>query len=159
MIAVILVGVPCAGKSTFRSKFLEMNPDYVVCSSDDHIDKLCEQEGITYSDGFTQFIKQAEDNFQLQLNQALIEDRNLIIDRTNCSVNGRAKYIEKLRKAGYKVYAYYFEVPMNQLLIRLKKRGQETGKNIPFSVIQSMLKNYERPTDQEFDEVHDGTTF
>jgi len=52
---IILIGPPASGKSTWREKFLASQTDeWVVCSTDDLLDKWAAERGLTYDEAFGQ---------------------------------------------------------------------------------------------------------
>lgn len=147
---VLLVGLPGSGKSTYRSKIVDKLNNPVIASSDDIIDDLCEKAGITYSEGFHQFIKTANKIFRNDVEDAIKNGNDLIIDRTNMTEKSRKPFIEMAQKSGYnEIIAYVFVVPDSELRRRLNSRAEEIGKNIPNDVLKRMTNSYTAPSKQE----------
>lgn len=148
---IVLIGLPCSGKSTWREK----NDDgYVVCSSDDEIEKLCAADGLTYNQGFEKHVKTANHAFDLAVRNAFKNGDNIIIDRTNMSVKSRKRYIGMADRAGYYKVAVVFEESPDVIAQRMKDRFEKTGKSVPANVMKSMADNYDAPTQVEgFDEI------
>ena len=151
---VILIGAPASGKSTWCDKFLDgVDDEYVVVSSDNEIERLCTEEGITYSEGFDRFIGKATNIMKQSFSEAVNTNRNIIWDQTNLTIKKRRGILQKLPDY-YIREAVAFEVTLDDLNNRLSKREAETGKHIPKHVVLSMCKNYTPPTVQEgFDKV------
>ena len=146
---IILIGLPGSGKSTWTTKFLEKNSDYVVISSDNIIDELCSKEGISYTEGYSKFIGIASKKFKTDLFDAIDNQKNIIIDRTNMSKKARKVYFRHVDGKNYDVEAVSFSINDNELKKRLKIRAEKTGKFIPEHVIDDMASNYDRPSKEE----------
>ena len=143
----IMVGLPGTGKSTHVKRYAL--PDAVILSTDNIIEKRCEFEGLTYSQGFKLFIDDATKQFNAELAQALKDRKNIMVDRTNLTVNSRHKLLARVPK-DYKKYAMYVPIP-EDWSTRLANRP---GKCIPDSVISTMMMDFQMPTlDEGFDAV------
>lgn len=145
-VAIFLIGPPGSGKSTYRAK---LPSSYVILSTDDVFDRLAAEKGLTYSQAFHELgfkIPQAE--FDAAFNEAVKNNKNIVIDQTNMSRKARAKKLNLIPRH-YKKVAVVFSVPMDELQKRLDKRAAETGKNIPPHVLENMMKSYEEPTKAE----------
>lgn len=138
---IFLVGLPGAGKSTWRQK----QHGYVHVSSDDYIDWVAERNGMSYNDVFKDFIKDAEAFSMSQFEYAIKNNRDIIIDRTNLSRKSRAKFLSKLPKT-YTKEAITFSISDEDHEINLNSRP---GKNIPPHIVESMKNNYEGPSFEE----------
>jgi predicted kinase len=157
---IVLVGVPASGKSTWRDNFIAkmetaVDDDFVIISSDDEIEALCEAEGITYTEGFSKFVGKATAIVKQKVRDAVNNGRNIIWDQTNVNVKKRKTIFRDTGQNYYRI-AVAFELDDDaELKRRLQHREETTGKSIPPHVIDSMLKSYVRPTTQEgFDKVH-----
>lgn len=150
----ILIGLPCSGKSTWRAKFLENN-HAIVASSDDVIDRLCEEAGISYNEGFTKFIGAAGAEFESIVCETFKHGtEDLIIDRTNMSEKSRRKFIRLANEKGYRKVAVNFIVPDTVIKQRMQDRFEKTGKSVPDFVMGQMARGYVAPTkDEGFDEI------
>jgi len=141
-VALLLIGMPGSGKSTYRASL----PDfYVQASSDDYIDYIALRNGLTYSDVFKDFIKDAEGHFNSCIDYAVDLRVNVVVDRTNLSPKSRKKTIDKLRNTHY-IKAVVFEISGEDLEINLNSRP---GKNIPLDVQKRMRYSYEYPQESE----------
>jgi len=150
-VAIFLVGLPGSGKSTFRDK---LPKDYVILSTDDVFDRLAKERGMTYSQAFHKLgFKIPQIEFDNLFNDAIVNNRNIVIDQTNMNVASRAKKLRLIPKQ-YKKIAVVFSVPDDVLQQRLDKRAAESGKVIPGNVLANMRASYQEPTKNEgFDEI------
>lgn len=144
--AIIMVGAPGSGKSTFVEKLVDAG--YAYISSDFYIEQIAREQGKTYEEVFKEAVKTAEKMMLGRVDQAIEDGEPLVWDQTNMSVKSRATKIAKLKKS-HVLIATAFELSREELDRRLAKRVSEGGKSIPKFVIDSMLKNYERPTVEE----------
>lgn len=150
---IMLIGLPASGKSTWRSKFLSKNPDYVVVSSDDILDSLAERDGISYSESFKKYAKEAGKEMKRQAKDHFENGRNIIWDQTNMSSKSRKLGLD-MAGDDYEKEAIVFVIPEPELKMRLAKREKEEGKHIPDFVIQNMSRSYQAPTKAEgFDKI------
>lgn len=139
-----LVGVPGSGKTTWI-KNQPWAKDCVVVSSDDHIETYAKTLGKTYSEVFNDFINTATKLMLDDARNARKQGKDVIWDQTSTTVNSRKRKFETL--PDYTHIAVVFDTPpMNVLNQRLNSR---VGKNIPMSVLDSMIKNFQMPTESE----------
>ena len=144
---IILTGPPGSGKSTVTKILKEVIPSFEVASTDNIIEHLCDQEGITYAEGFTKFIGKATSEYNKKLSEYISNKTNVVVDRTNMNEKGRQKLLNSF--SGYNRYAIAFELDDNELNRRNEKRANETGKTIPPHVMESMKESYQRPSVEE----------
>lgn len=140
----MLIGVPGSGKSTWLSS-QEWAKDIPVVSSDRFIDAHAEKEGKTYNDVFADYIKIAT---KLMDNQVLICKANgydIVWDQTNTNAKSRAKKLAVLD--GYEKIAVVFRTP--EKAEHDRRLASRVGKSIPDNVMQSMIENFEEPTEAE----------
>jgi len=145
--AVFLIGAPGSGKSTYAVNFTALG--YKLISTDAYIERFADAAGKKYGDVFKDTVGAAEADMKRELDRAITAGENVVWDQTNMTVKTRAPKVSKLVKAGYNVIAVTFEVPMSVIVPRLEKRAMQTGKDIPFNIVASMLSNYQRPTGNE----------
>lgn len=145
----ILIGPPGAGKSTWRAAFSE---PAVVISSDDKIDEYAKQHGLTYSEAWSKVdMKEIDRQWKAEFAGAVERRENIVVDRTNMSRKSRSRFLNL--PSEYRTVAVDFKISRDVLDARLEKRAQETGKHISKVIVDSMLRNYEAPTREEFDQV------
>jgi len=151
----MMVGLPGSGKSTRISEWRELF-DFALLSTDDFIETVAKEKGLTYDDVFSREIKRASHALHRDLKDALSEDRNIVWDQTNVAPKGRKKKLKGIPDRYYKV-AVVFDVDDAELERRLAKRSEETGKTIPPHVLRSMSESFLYPTKEEgFDKVTKG---
>jgi len=152
--AILLIGLPGSGKTTYVNTFLTSNPDYVVLSSDNIIERLAKEAGMIYNDdAFNMFRDAAEAEYKQQVGESINKKLNIIVDRTNQTLKARRKVLARLPKT-YKKTAIVFDISREELNRRLLKREQETGKHIPQNIVDEMIGFYVAPDLSEgFDEI------
>ena len=151
----ILIGLPGSGKSTWRSLYIEQNPndELVVCSTDDMIEEWGARHGLNYSQAFDKApMSQFNKDFMKKFRDAVAAGKNVLVDRTNMSVKRRKDFLENLPE-GYRKVGVVFTVPDQELTRRLTARAKETGKHIPDHVIKNMANSYVPPQPGEFHTV------
>lgn len=151
--AVILIGLPCTGKSTYIKQAKEAleaaGIEVAVISSDDHVDRLAAERGQTYSEAFKDVADAAMKAMEEDVKDAIAAGKFILWDQTNLNVKARKAKIKRLTDAGYTVHARVFELPEDFRKGLQAKRAKETGKDIPAFVIANMRKSYEAPTHEE----------
>jgi predicted kinase len=139
-----LIGVPGAGKSTWI-KNQDWAKDIPVVSTDNFVEAYAKEQGKTYNEVFDEYMPIA---VKLMANQAKICEANgldVIWDQTSTTVNSRRRKFNTL--PGYEHIAVVFPTPdKDELARRLNSRP---GKNIPKKVMDSMIANFEMPTEEE----------
>lgn len=148
--AYILVGIPGAGKSTWLAQ-QEWAKNCVVISSDNLIEDYAASVNKTYNDVFKQRINIATNEMFANAMDARDAGRDIIWDQTSVNVASRKKKLNMLGSKYRKIAVVFATPETNELKRRLNSRP---GKSIPFSVIESMLRNFQMPDVNEgFDEV------
>lgn len=158
----IMVGLPASGKSTFIGDFrLLHGSNYFVYSTDDVIDRVAKEKGLTYDEVFSDHIKQATKEANDGLHQAIVEGRDILWDQTNLTDKKRAKIMRTIG-SGYQFFAVVAEPPVG-LGEKAEWHGRlanRPGKTIPKPVLDSMLNSYVKPTFKEgFQEIIDITNW
>lgn len=149
---IVLIGPPGSGKSTWIKEYLAkaVRPA-VVLSSDDQIDAMAAELGITYSQMMPKIdMKALEQNMHADLRRAVAEGADIIVDRTNLKVKSRRKWMSQV-PSHYVRVAVNFNVSRQELNRRIADRAAKTGKNIPADVVSDMIKTFEGPSLMEFD--------
>ena len=144
---VILVGIPCSGKSTYAEK-LKTIPYWsnsVILSTDNYIEKVAQEHNTTYREIFDECIDEATRQLELAFIEAKDKGKNLIWDQTNISRKTRKKKLSKLPSL-YARGVIYFDVTLEEALRRNENRE---GKYIPKSVLKRMYHQLEVPTLEE----------
>ena len=139
-----LIGVPGAGKSTWI-KNQDWAQDIPVVSTDNFVEAYAKEQGKTYNEVFKDYMPVA---VKLMANQAAIcraNGKDVIWDQTSTSVNARKRKFNAL--PDYEHIAVVFPTPEPEELAR--RLASRPGKNIPADVMQSMISNFEMPTEEE----------
>ena len=145
----MLIGAPASGKSTWRAA---NKKNHVIISSDDILDALAEEEGISYSEAFRLYAGRADKECRLAFAEAIKAKSDIIVDRTNMSKKSRAKFLSAVPSV-YDCKAVVFRVERETLLERAGARSEATGKFIAPWVIDQMTHSYQPPGVDEFDEI------
>lgn len=148
---IMLVGIPCSGKSTLVDSYSFLNP--VVLSTDNYIEERAHEENTTYSNVFKRYIKDATKNLDIQLKLAIESGRHIIWDQTNINPDSRRNKLNKIPN-NYKKTAVVVDCSLDIAIKRNINRGIETGKNIPQEVIESFHSLLQIPTiDEGWDNI------
>lgn len=140
----VLIGVPASGKSTWIK-----NQDWAlgltIVSTDAFVEDYARSQGKTYSEVFADYMPTAVNLMVEQVVRARDFGHTIIWDQTSTTVASRAKKFRML--PDYDHIAVVFRCPdADELSRRLLSRP---GKLIPGDVIESMIKNFEMPTEEE----------
>lgn len=141
----MMVGVPASGKSTAIQALLKDMPHLQVVSTDDYIDQVAAKNGKTYSEVYQDSIDDASKWLKAQVQKLIKEKTDFIWDQTNVVKTARIKKMTNLAANGFDTIAIVFEVPLEELHVRLDKRAKETGKFISRKIVENMLNEYTRP--------------
>lgn len=145
----VLIGPPCSGKSTYL-KTLEY--DFVI-SSDDIVEILCRQNGLTYHEYFQ---LPGEHSLKVQhrhIFESLIDEslnhKHVVWDLTNLTRRSRRKIFQHYPKVKISAVVFNFKGKEALLLARNKQRFLSQGKYIDEAVMIKMFKRYEPITKGE----------
>jgi predicted kinase len=127
--AVILIGIPATGKSTFFKR--RFNGAYTLISRD---------------------ILNTWNREQLLMNECFRWKESFVVDNTNVSIENRERFITPAKEAGYRIVGYYFSSRVEDALERNRQR--EGDARIPDKGVLGRAALLERPTKAEgFDEL------
>lgn len=144
----LLIGVPGSGKSTWVKSH---SSDAVIVSTDDYIEQVAKNSGLTYNDVFLDTIKEATSAMFNTAKTAILNQQNVIWDQTSTTVSSRKKKIKMFPSEYHKVAVFFHCPPDDILNSRLESRP---GKIIAPEVIKQMKENLKMPTLEEgFDEI------
>ena len=146
-IAILLVGAPGSGKSTWGQNYV-LTRDVVRLCPDEFRAKLGWGEA-DQSVSAAAFVMT-----KTAMGNAIDAGKSVMIDATNMYRKSRKDFLNIARGRGAQTMAIVFEVSKEVLLDRNQKRGMMGGRNVPEDVIDRMLARYERPVQgDEFDIV------
>jgi len=141
-----LIGVPCAGKSTWtKSQEWILGMEYV--STDHHVEVYAEQQGKTYSEVFKDYMPTAVDLMAKEVVEARTAGRDIIWDQTSTTVKSRTRKFAML--PDYWHIAVVFRTPKIEVLKERLASREASGKIVPWEVVQGMIDAWEEPTTEE----------
>lgn len=152
---IILAGLPCSGKSTYRNEYLKNNPDTFVVSRDDFLEVFFIKEmneKLSYNNMYftvhhdEEQLKKFNREFEELITEASKKDK-VLIDMTMLSLSSRRKMLSKFNK--HKATCKMIFTDNETLNNRNLKRFAETGKKINNSVIDNMKKSFTLPVKEE----------
>lgn len=140
---IMMVGLPGTGKSTFiNQNFKDLN----VVSTDNIIEQMASEKGITYSEAFNDCIKIATKKFFEQISNNVESNVSFVVDRTNLSTNSRKKILDLIPSEYNKIAIV---VSLNDETEHFRRLNNRPGKIIPDHVVQTMKKSFEMPSKSE----------
>lgn len=155
---IMLVGLPASGKSTLRRaltmshQIWGFSRNLTCLSTDDLIENYAYTHGLTYDQAFEQSIKDATKQMYFDLERAIDNNHDIILDQTNLTVKSRLSKLGKIPNYYHKRCNVVFNKNEEQLQKRLMSRE---GKTIPDSVMSNMKVIYVNPSITEgFDDVY-----
>jgi len=149
----ILVGAPGSGKSTWRSNILNALEHLpVIISTDDYIEQKAKEFRSSYSEVFKTFYNDAEIHMNNMFNDAIKNNLNIIVDRTNMTKKSRRRFLSRVSSVYYK-QAVVFDRNL-EYLTNINQLRVSTGRDIPLKAIEDMVKYYQEPSYEEgFDSI------
>lgn len=146
-----LIGPPASGKSTWGSNNAG---GCIIISRDNIVDEIRKGTGMSYADTFknNEFQNKVNKILNDHINNTIKSGKDIVVDMTNMSKKSRNKILSKIPK-NYTKNAVVFNVSRDELIQRLKKREDETGKHVGINIVDNMISNFEIPTKDEFDNI------
>lgn len=132
MQAVLLIGIPATGKSTFfRQRFF-----------DTHVRLNLDMLRTRYRQ-------------TLLLNACLEGKTPFVVDNTNVTAADRAAYVGPARAAGFAVIGYYFQSKASDALVRNAARQRSKAQHVSSAGVLGQSGRLEFPSPAEgFDELY-----
>ena len=126
---IIMTGIQGSGKTTFcRKQF----PEYDRISLDD---------------------LHTRNKEKIAFEQALSEEKDIVIDNTNPSASDRERYIRKAKAKGYKVTGYFMQSRISDCIERNRNRAGKA--RVPDTAIAATSNKLQMPSLEEgFDELY-----
>jgi predicted kinase len=127
--AVILIGIPASGKSSFYERFFQCG--YVRINLD------------------TLHTRKKE---HALLAECLAEGKSFVVDNTNPTKADRKRFIAPAKAAGYRVDGYFLQSVLKDCIARNEKR--EGKARVPAKAIAAISNKLEMPSmDEGFDRL------
>jgi predicted kinase len=138
---IILSGIPASGKSTWAWKNgWHSQFGATIISRDDIRDKYFSKPYVYTKHNE----KVVTDYFNYELERAIRENRNVILDNTFCREIYIDEMLKQVQNENYNVYIKFFDIPLWKAKWRAIKRRLQTGKDVPLDVIENMKSNYDK---------------
>ena len=142
---IILIGPPLSGKSTWiRENF----PDTTVICRDEILMDVYGSRN--YTEAFKNVDQKEVDRV---LHQSLVdankEKKNVIVDMTHMGSKRRKQNLNYFTSDYYKLAVIFPILSDEEYVRRNQKRIEEENKNIPMSVIKSMISSYQTISPEE----------
>ena len=158
----MMIGVPLSGKTFLTRDIInkefynpaELPVPFTVISSDNIIEAVAKQCGLTYNEIFESMIKVTPALMAQQAEAAVRRGVSVIWDQTNLTVKSRAKKLKHFPPFLYRRIAMVSETPTPACLnARRIERGSD--KCIPEDVVFKMITEYEPPKLEEgFEKIY-----
>jgi predicted kinase len=139
-----LIGVPAAGKSSWIQQQV-WALGLTVVSTDAFVEQEAYRQGKTYSEVFDEYMPTAVKLMAEQVVRAREAGHDIIWDQTSTTVKSRRRKFAML--PDYEHIAVVFATPQSDELDR--RLASRPGKNIPWNIMQGMIKHFEEPTEEE----------
>lgn len=126
--AIMLVGLPAAGKSTWAAEFNAANPEFAVLAIDHFIEPLAVEGGYRErkEDAFPHVGRQASHQLWLATKACIDSGNSFIFDRVNGSSARRDLVLSRLDSSWRKV-AICFHIPADLCRERMEIRKRTKG--------------------------------
>lgn len=146
--AILLVGLPGCGKSTWRSQ--NAQGKNVVCRDDIILEM---GKGKQYNEAYhTVDASLVTAELKNRWESHLRKREDVILDMTNLVKSHRNEMLQKLPKT-YKKKAIIFLCGWKEMMQRNEVRHKNEGKKIPEKVYYDMATRFTMPSFEEFDEI------
>lgn len=149
---VVLVGLPASGKSTARAQAAATGASgrAYQYSTDDKIETMAEEYGMTYSEVFQDVIKDVTAQANEEVEEAIRNDQGVVWDQTNMTVKKRRKILNRFPDT-YRKECVCILPPMNrEQEMELQRRlDSRPGKEIPNYVLRAMRESFQLPSMNE----------
>jgi len=139
-----LIGVPCAGKSTWiKNQIWALG--LTIVSTDAFVEDYARSVGKTYSEVFKDYMPRAVELMAEQVVQARELGHTILWDQTSTTIASRTRKFNML--PDYEHIAVVFTTP--NITVLKERLASRPGKEVPWEVVQGMIDNFEMPTEDE----------
>lgn len=137
--ATFTMGLPGAGKSTVLETLNYYNGDFTIIDPD-----AIKAEKLDYDPKQPQvYHTWSQEQAKKRFMQAIIDNKNIVVDGTGTSVERYAKQIKELKINGYEVTLLYVKVSLNTSLERNSQRERVVPKNVILEKFETIEIAYE----------------
>eukprot|EP00669_Euglena_mutabilis_P003080 TRINITY_DN14010_c0_g1_i1.p1 TRINITY_DN14010_c0_g1~~TRINITY_DN14010_c0_g1_i1.p1 ORF type:complete len:710 (-),score=235.87 TRINITY_DN14010_c0_g1_i1:342-2171(-) len=142
---IMLVGLPCSGKTFWAKKFIQQHPDlrFQLLSTNLIMERLMPNTVHSYADRYTRAMRTAGAHMDAQMELASTKTQNLIWDQTNVEGESRNRKLEIFR--GFKKTAVVFLPTQQCIKDWRKKQFEQTGQRIPDRIVNLMQHSFVLP--------------
>lgn len=140
-IAMVLVGLPGSGKSTWCKLHPQKPP---VASTDYFIEEYAKQHEISYAKAFKKHQTDAQKKMKAHVDQLIKNRETFIWDQTNLTKKERDA-IYKILSPTHEVHFVCFYVPLDVCIERFSKRERDCGDVITEKRIRELAKAADFP--------------
>lgn len=148
-----MLGLPGSGKTTF-SKQLEAETELPRFSLDEEYFARVGNTGQEERDFTVE--KQVGEEIKARVAGVLASGQSVILDFCPWSKNERDEYREFIDSHGAECHIYFFDVPKNELLRRLKERNNQADQGIQYmtpAMLEDFYARFEPPKGEEVEVV------
>ena len=138
-VAILTGGAPASGKSTFISKYVDLDPDKIYHIDADEVrSRLPEYKGWNASQTHLE-----TNDITTQLIDTIGEpcEFDLIYDGTMNRSDKYTTLVDKLHLLGYKVFIIYISIPKELSIKRSRERYKKSGRYVPQEVIDKVYSS------------------
>lgn len=151
---IVLSGIPGTGKSTLRKNLETVVPNLFVYSTDDLIDDYARKNNKTYSEVWEEYVSEATSIANNDIQDAIRNGKNIIIDKTNLTPKSRKKFISQLSPKDWNFQCIQIIKPQSSedldiLKERLRIRGEKEGKIINEELLKVFIRDFTLVTEEE----------
>lgn len=140
--AIVLVGLPASGKSTWAWDF---KGGYPVLSVEAHIERLSFEAGISFAEGIETFSRAGVAAFKQDIDKFIAERKPFIWDQANLTRSERDAIYRLLSPTHSVTYVCFF-VPVEECVRRAGQRANDGGLPVEESRIRKLAAIADFPT-------------